>query len=62
MNRAYNGFMGTYRITARVPSPEEMGRRLGLTKKRVASVRSIMASPTKRKTAKRSTSRKTGRP
>lgn len=68
--------MADYVIRNRVPSPEEMGRTLGVSRKRVAEVRIIMSSPsaaaskrsraksrvtTKKSGAKRSNSRKSGR-
>jgi hypothetical protein len=56
-NQVYNALMESYRVTNGVPSPEEMGRKLGLSKKRVASVRVIMGSPTTKRTSKRSVSK-----
>jgi hypothetical protein len=37
-----------------VPTPEEMGRMLGLSSERVAAVRSIMNSPSEGSSSKRS--------
>jgi len=49
--------MNAYVISNPVPSPEEMGRLLGLSPERVARVRSIMNAPSSRKTSKRSGSK-----
>jgi hypothetical protein len=60
----------TYTIRNRVPSADEMGKSLGLSKKRVAAVRFIMSSPSNskraatsraKKSAKRISTRKSGR-
>ena len=76
LKSAYNISMATYVIKNRVPSAEEMGRKLGLSDEQVATVRFIMSSPatskrssgrsitgigSKKRSAKRSTSRASGR-
>jgi hypothetical protein len=46
--------MGVHVIANPVPTPEEMGRMLGLSSERVAAVRSIMNSPSGGASSKRS--------
>jgi hypothetical protein len=56
--RSANNFsMAAYVIKNRVPSAEEMGRRLGLSDEQVAAVREIMSSPFTVRTSKRSRGR-----
>jgi hypothetical protein len=45
--------MAAYVIKNRVPSVDEMGRKLGLSASRIDSVRFIMSSPSATKTSKR---------
>jgi 3-polyprenyl-4-hydroxybenzoate decarboxylase len=44
--------MSVHVIGNPVPTPEEMGRILGLSPKRVAAVRSIMSTPSSRKSSR----------
>jgi len=44
--------MSAYVIGNPVPTPEELGRILGLRSERVAAVRSIMSTPPSRKSSK----------
>ena len=57
LKSAYNIRMAAYVIKNRVPSAEEMGRRLGLSDEQVAAVREIMSSPSTVGTSKRSSGR-----
>jgi hypothetical protein len=51
---AYNDCMGVYVINNPVPTPEKMGKILGVSSERVEAVRRIMATPVRRKTSGRS--------
>jgi hypothetical protein len=48
----YDESMSVYVIGNPVPTPEEMGRILGLSPERVEAVRRIMNTPSRRKTSK----------
>jgi 3-polyprenyl-4-hydroxybenzoate decarboxylase len=48
----YNQLMSAHVIGNPVPTPEEMGRILGLSSERVAAVRSIMSTPSSRKSSR----------
>jgi hypothetical protein len=48
----YNDRMSAHVIGNPVPTPEEMGKILGLTPEHVAAVRRIMSTPSSRKTSK----------